>query len=131
MINEPLSDHDYISLQIGHAPSRKGPGIWRFNNALLTYPEFLERIKEVKAEVREEFEPQEPGPKWEWLKYRVRKTSIQFSKQLFQREKGHEASLGLSLQKVSERMDKAVHPKEDDVSEYNSLKRELSEIKTN
>lgn len=125
---EPLSDHDSIYLRIGQTPPRKGPGVWRIDNALLTNPDYANTILEVINEVKDNEELTDDCAKWEWLKYRIRKTSIQFSKQLYQKVKGHELSLRHRLAGISEELDQASQPSDNDLTELNSLKREISEI---
>lgn len=77
---EPLSDHECVSIQIDQSQQRKGPGIWRFDYSLLTNTNFVERILEMINEVGEEEEPQDPGSRWEWMKYKIHGESIKFAK---------------------------------------------------
>lgn len=90
--NEPLSDHNYVSLSIGPSTSKKGPGVWKFDNSLLEDKEFIQNATNVMLDRRAAEEPTDPGSKWEWLKFKVREFSIQYAKELYHRRKGHEMS---------------------------------------
>lgn len=125
---EPLSDHDFISLQIGQVTIQKGPGDWRIDNSLLTNPKFSQMILDVIYEVEDETDFTDPCAKWDWLKYRIRKSAIQFSKLLYQKERGHEISLQRRFVKISEQIDQDDRPTESDHLELTSLKREITEI---
>lgn len=66
ILPEALSDHDYVSLKIGPTPLRKGPGIWRFDNSLLSIEDFAQRIVETVETIKETGTPSDPGSEWEW-----------------------------------------------------------------
>lgn len=98
---EPLSDHLYVSLQIGCGKPKKGPGVWR-HTSLLANPEYIQKITDTINKVKQETGLDDLGLTVEWMKYKLRGDSIQFAKQLYQKRKGHDLQLKeayLSFQK--------------------------------
>lgn len=62
---------------------------------------------------------------WEWLKYKIKTTSIKFAKDDRSRQMAHEKDLRWRYQILSEEADKNLVP---DLDELRSIKRELKEI---
>ena len=75
----------YVDSQSG----MRGNSYWKFNNSLLSNPEFISSMKEKIEEVlREELgNIEDPRTKWEILKYRIRQFSSHFSKQVVKARK--------------------------------------------
>lgn len=61
IIPEPLSDDEYISIKIGHSPTRKGPGVWRLDNSLLNNKEYIQKISETISDIILATELTDPG----------------------------------------------------------------------
>lgn len=78
----PLSDHAIITLRIGPKPYPRGPGLWKFNNALLKEPDYTELINNTIQEIQDAEALENPNSRWEWMKFKIKENTIQFSKQL-------------------------------------------------
>lgn len=126
--NEPLSDHEYVSLQLGSNSVRRGPGVWRFDNSLLEDEEIVRKLSDAILEAGNAAEPEDDGAKWEWIKFKVRFVSMQIEKERHQKRKGHEQALRKRLTTVSEKVDNSQKPNEDDLAELSGLRREIKEI---
>ena len=77
------SDHSPIYMKYVDSQSgMRGNSYWKFNNSLLSNPEFISSMKEKIEEVIRE-EPgniEDPRTKWEILKYRIRQFPAIFQK---------------------------------------------------
>lgn len=71
-----LSDHSMITLSLGEAPLRRGPGIWRFNARLLCDEEYIHKITEAIIFLTREPTFEDPIPNWEWIKFEIRNNGI-------------------------------------------------------
>ena len=63
----------------------RGKGFWKFNNSLKKNEDYVETIKNVIKSTLRSLDEQgvnNPQARWEFLKYEIRKNSIQFSKTL-------------------------------------------------
>lgn len=77
IIPQALSDHSLLLLEIGPSTTERGPGHWKFNNDLLTLPEFKSQMLALITLCKED-ELSNPNTKWEWLKYKIRLFAIEF-----------------------------------------------------
>ena len=75
------SDHSTLKLKIcGAKYSSKGPSYWKLNNSLLQDKVFIELMKsEIPKFYQEPEELRNPMMRWEYLKYKVRDFSKQYS----------------------------------------------------
>ena len=74
-----MSDHDIPWINITPSEnSQRGRGFWRFNTLLLKEKEYIEEIKKLINEIK--VEKMDGVAKWEWLKHRIKRTSIEYSK---------------------------------------------------
>lgn len=72
----PLSDHSSIVIKVGDLPSKKGPGLWRLDNALIHRDDFRDAIKLILQEETSNQEFTDNGVHWDWIKYRVKTIRI-------------------------------------------------------
>ena len=83
-----LSDHSpvFITVNFDCKIKRGKPG-WKFNNSLLSDPDFKSKLQNHIKEIEIKLEPHSnPHIKWEFMKYEVRKFSISYSKSKYQLE---------------------------------------------
>ena len=75
------SDHSTLKLRVCRTKhSLKGPSYWKINNSLLQDNAFTERLKtEIPKFFQESEELRHPVMRWEYLKYKVREFSKQYS----------------------------------------------------
>lgn len=122
---QPLSDHCSLSIKIVFSEVHRGPGLWRFDNMLLADEVFVSEMSAHLQDVQQE-RLSNPNLQWEWLKYKVRQFSIQFSINKNRRQKQHIRELEQRLNKLAEEHDMTDSP--DVIEETKSIKRELGEI---
>lgn len=121
----PLSDHAIITLKVGPKPYPRGPGLWKFNNALLKEAGFTELINNTIQEINDAEEPENPNSRWEWMKFKIKERAVLFSKQLLSTRKQMESDLKKSYDSLCLRLDTG----ETDLrEEKESIERELKEI---
>lgn len=121
----PLSDHCLISLKISIAEIKRGPGYWRFNNALLADTVFVTEMSEHIREFQQE-KLANPNLQWEWSKYKIRAFCIQYSINKNRRLNQHVRDMEKRLDFLAKEHDLTSSP--DVVEEATSIKRELGEI---
>ena len=74
------SDHDIPFLIFKKQKSKRGPGFWKLNVALLDENEYCEEITNIiREEKSQRFDS--PGSKWDYIQYKVRQASIRYSSQ--------------------------------------------------
>lgn len=125
---EPFSDHCVIALDMVINTRARGPGFWRFNNTLLSDPDFLKEMRDHLIDSQHE-DLDNPNTQWEWLKYKARSFSIAFGIRKARMERALEMDLQRRLKKLGTDHDLSDSPEV--VSEVESIKRELSEILQN
>ena len=76
------SDHSLISLVLFRSDiTKRGPGMWKFNNSLLRDKKYVESINKVMDESFEKYSDiQDRGLGWEMVKMEIRSSTILFSK---------------------------------------------------
>lgn len=81
ILPSPLTDHCAITLLVSATNDLRGPKVshWKFNSSLLKNFHFCNRIKELITEIKAMTELT-PCSKWEWLKFNVKKISIEEGK---------------------------------------------------
>lgn len=89
------TDHSAIVLHLqGFEESKKGPGFWKMNTSLLSDENFIQLMKtnlEIWKEEGKEFSDKRVA--WDWIKYKVRLFSMQYSKELAGTKREKEESL--------------------------------------
>ena len=86
----------------------KGPGLWKFNNSLISNNAFVEEMKnfirntKLFLEQNDSFSNQS---KWEFLKYEIRKISVSFSKLLAQKSRNRHAELMCKITELEKDID--------------------------
>lgn len=126
ILPHPLSDHSILSIAVGVSSVERGPGYWRFNNQLLTHPDFIQQMSDhILESLEEEFD--NPVSLWEWVKYKIRQFCIKYSINSNREKKAHLKALESRLRILSHDHDLTGSP--DIIAEATSIQRELAEIK--
>ena len=76
-----LSDHDFTKLDLSlDGLSKRGAGVWRFNNSLLSDPNFKSVLSKVITDFKLKL-PNFPSSRewWDCLKIEIKKTCVSFS----------------------------------------------------
>ena len=74
-----LSDHSIPWVVISPHKTEQGRGFWKLNVTLLSDKEYDSMIKELIQDIMKE--PMQNVAKWEWLKHKIRESTIRFSSQ--------------------------------------------------
>ena len=75
------TDHSMISIQISLHSNGRGRGFWKLNISFLTDTEYVNQIKSIILQTKEEYSEDEtvdPSLLWEMVKMKVRESSIKF-----------------------------------------------------
>lgn len=120
-----LSDHSMVSLSVMVSPELRGPGLWRFDNRLLKDLSFCSALTTHLQNFLADSGVSSPHVRWDFLKYEIRKFSIDYTRKAKHSLKGQIASLKKELMTIEER--NPASSKEEEIF-YHSKKRELAEL---
>lgn len=118
------SDHSMVSLLLENSVRTRGPGLWKLNPSLLENSDYLEMMESFLSDWVAPPELENPCNAWEWLKYEIKRISIQFSRDNIPAEKQMIKDLTKELQSLSDRFNAG----EDLSNQIESVKRELREV---
>lgn len=96
----PLTDHCSISLiiQTDHTSS-KTKGYWKFNSDLINNEKFCLKIRELILDIKNSNNFSSNKARWEFLKYKIREFSINYSKILAKVRKQQELNIIYEINK--------------------------------
>ena len=81
-----LTDHSPSALScFKNEESNRGRGFWKFNNSLIEKEEYFHQMKKSISDILNELFNEnilDDQVKWEYLKYHIRKYTVNFSKKL-------------------------------------------------
>ena len=81
IIPNVLSDHSAITLSISDKRIRLGSSLWKFNNSLIYDPEYIELIKSgIQQWTTEYHNLNSKQGLWEYIKFKIKGTTMEFSK---------------------------------------------------
>ena len=105
------TDHSIITLQLSlSSNSKRGPGMWKFNNSLLQDIQYVTEIKELIRQIKEEMvEMENCSAKWEYIKYKIREESIAYCKNKSKLTSQFEKELLERYDTLSKLLDSGVH----------------------
>ena len=94
------TDHSSIILELEDIKdSRKGPGFWKLNTSLLNRQDYLDMIKSKLPKWLDDAKDlPDNRAKWDWLKFKIKTSSITYSKKLAQERKKREEELNFKYQ---------------------------------
>ena len=82
----------------------KGPGFWKLNTYLLTRPEYVEMItNHLPISMEEGKDLSNNRVKWDWLKFKIKISSITFSKKMSRDRQKREEELNIKYQEALNR----------------------------
>ena len=89
------SDHSAIFLELEEIQeNNRGPGFWKLNSSLLANEEYKDMItNNLPIWINEAKDLKDPRSIWDWIKYRIRADSIEFSKKLSKSRRKREEEL--------------------------------------
>ena len=125
------TDHSAIFLELEEIKeSIKGPGFWKLNTSLLTNDDYVDMIKnELPSWIDEGNELSDSRSKWDWIKYNIRKSSIEFSKKAAKTRREKENNLNTEYQNSVINFQN--NPCEDNKESMEKLKDELERFYEN
>ena len=74
------TDHRAIYMFVGTEPHERGAGYWKFNSSLLRRIDYVEGMKEELELCINSTEEKSPEKRWEIIKKRIKKYSVEFSR---------------------------------------------------
>lgn len=125
IVPHPLSDHSILKLEIGQTLDTRGPGHWRFDNTFLGDADYREKMLQHINTVKQE-ELSDPNLRWEWVKYKIRLFTIEYSSSKKRKQRQEIKELQDRLKLLAELQDLRGSP--DTLEEVASIKRQLKEI---
>jgi len=94
------TDRSCIVLELENIKeSYKGPGFWKLNTSMLDRPDYLDVINsELPNWLDDARDLPDNRAKWDWLKFKIKTSSITYSKKLAQERKKREEELNFNYQ---------------------------------
>ncbi|KAL9964620.1 hypothetical protein ACROYT_G028283 [Oculina patagonica] len=122
------SDHSAITLQINTIEDKvRGPSHWVFNSSLLEDDSYIDLIcSSLKVWLKEFEDIHDKQLLWDLVKYRIRQTTISFSKEKA-KERRNRLDVVESKLKESEQLC-AIHPTEENIESLEKYKMEYDSI---
>ena len=77
-------------MEVRISPEKRGPGFWKFNNSLLKDEVYLDLITNLLVSEIHSFNRGSPSFKWEFIKFKVRSVTINYSKLKASERRKHE-----------------------------------------
>ena len=74
------TDHSLITLIIDRDEEKRGPGWWKLNTTLLNDDEFKKVVKGIIKDGKEDNGLLDSAVLWDYIKYKIKSFSIQYSK---------------------------------------------------
>ena len=75
-----LTDHSICTLDLDLSTTKRGPGLWKFNNTLLEDEVFCSKVKEIILGVQRVHSHNDPSELWELLKFEIKNYSQEYSR---------------------------------------------------
>ncbi|XP_072021689.1 uncharacterized protein [Amphiura filiformis] len=121
------TDHSavVINVPLQKEPCR-GPGHWKFNNSYLNEDEYVNEMNNNLATWLDDSSISDPQIKWEWIKFKVRDTTIKYAKKkgLYKKDKVKELNNKLNVLEQS----LANNPSDNILEEIQIVKNDLEEL---
>ena len=121
----PASDHSCLLMKIHPVrDGTQGRGYWKLNNSLVEDKYFVNLLKnEISRFSREIPDPSDPIVKWEYIKYKCREFSRQYSIEKLKERKSRRLFLENKLAEFEVKI--STQSNDDILEEYNKCKSEL------
>ena len=119
------TDHSSIVLELEEIEENsKGSGFWKLNTSLLARPDYIEMIsRELPNCSKDAKDLSDERTKWDWLKFKVKTSSINYSKQLSKARQRREKELNSKYQDMLKKLRSG--PSETTRLETEKLKKDL------
>ena len=93
------TDHKAIKFSLELLGEKRGPGLWKFNNALVDHEEYVNRIKENYSITGEKYQDLDDHRlKWELIKMEIRRLIIAYPKNKAKRQRKRESDVQTRLE---------------------------------
>ena len=122
------TDHSSIVLELEDIQEGyRGPGFWKLNTSLLTRPDYVDMINnELPIWLEEANNLSSTGSKWDWIKFKIKTSSIAYSKKVSKDRKQQEEELNFKYQSALKRLQE--NPNDETRLEAENLKNELEAL---
>ena len=122
------SDHSTLKLKFSPINERsRGPSSWKFNNSLTTDKCFVDSMKSnIPTFYEESRELKDPVMRWEFLKYKIRQFTINYSKEKASERKARRIALEKTVKRLE--ISLSTNSNETLLEEYYKYKNELESI---
>ena len=99
-----LSDHSMVYVDVTIEKNKRGPGVWKFNNSLLSNEEFCNKLKEVIRGTVRVYYYLNAIELWEMIKQEIRNFGRDFSKTKAREDKEYNFQLYKILSNMQDEM---------------------------
>ena len=122
------TDHSLLSLVLTfNTCDKRGPGLWKFNTSLLKDEVYLDYIKEIITQLKEELKDMNnKGLKWDFIKSEIRQRTITYSKTQNRIKRDIENSLKLKYNDIANKF--AENKSAENLENLEKLKDEIEKM---
>ena len=122
------SDHSFVSLELGKENITRGPGFFKLNTSLLLQKEYINKIRALISQKKNEYTEQNLASdlKWEMIKADIRGESIKYSKLKARERNNRQTTIEKELNDLEQK--ERDENTEDTNNRINLLQNELKEI---
>ena len=106
------TDHSLISIVVTTSDTKRGPGIWKFNNELLGIEQYCEEMEMVLQGITRIYDYLNEEDLWELLKFEGARFSKEYAKNRAQKEQDERFNLYRTLEVLQEEYTKQTPPDE-------------------
>ena len=125
-------DHKAVKLRFNLINSKRGPGLWKFNNSLLKDETYVNLIQDSYPDIIQKYSNiNDSKLKWELIKMEIRGLTIPYSKNKASKMRKTEDELEKRLELLNGKFDQGEDTTESERKEYEHLKTELRHIYEN
>ena len=122
------TDHSSIVLELEDIQEGyRGPGYWKLDTSLLTRPDYVDMINnELPIWLEEANDLSSTRSKWDWIEFKIKTSSIAYSKKVTKDSKQQEEELNFKYQSALKRLQE--NPNDETRLEAENLKNELEAL---
>lgn len=120
------TDHSAVCMEILMNKNKRGKGYWKLNASLLQDEEYVKVMRENIGAWKKEYSFLEPRTKWDWIKYKIRCFSVEYSRTVQKQTTNIEQQLRSKLNVLENKL--TIRGEEDVIAEIEKIKEELIEI---
>ena len=104
IVASAISDHSMLILDIDTGETKRGPGIWKFNDQFLNDKGFCEELDKLLKSTIRSYDYMSPSDKWEMIKFEISNFSREYVKATAKQRKQERFNNYVLLSKLQDKL---------------------------